>query len=60
MKLKDVPFKIITLLKNIVHWEFVGKLFKRKGPNFERLVISVVNVVWDLFFNLVGRKIDNR
>lgn len=60
VKPKDALFMMLTVLKNAGHWYFVGRLLKIKGPTFERLVISEIIFSWELFFNVVVRKTDNR
>lgn len=49
---------LLAVVKHGDQWEFLGRMFKIKGPNFERLIRGVSDVVssrfFDCFFNQEG------
>lgn len=44
-KPKDMFLFTLTMLKHGGSWDFLATMFRMKGPNFERLVISMVEVI---------------
>lgn len=49
-KAKDVLLMTLTVLKHGGSWDFLSKMFKIKGPTFERTVMTFVDVIEPFLF----------
>ena len=47
---KDVLFMVITVLKHGGNWHLLGRIFKIKGPTFERLIMNFIRLITDEFY----------
>ena len=47
---KDVLFIVITVLKHGGNWDLLGRVFKIKGPTFERLIMIFIRLITDEFY----------
>ena len=54
---EDVLLMLLSTLKHGGQWDFLGKMFKIKGPTFERTIINFLWVIGDRVFdqNVPGR-----
>lgn len=43
----------MTTLKNAGNWEFLGSMFRMKGPSFERTFTAVVDNLTDVLYEVV-------
>lgn len=42
---KDVMFMTLAVLKHGGHWDFLGRMFRVKGPTFERLITQFISMI---------------
>ena len=47
----DVLFMLLSTLKHGVPWDFLGKMFKIKGPSFERTIVNFLRVIFGSLFD---------
>lgn len=45
MKGKDMLFMMLTVMKHGGKWDFLGQMFKIKGPTFEKMIVNFMHVV---------------
>ena len=50
---KDLLFMTLTVLKHGGHWDVLARVFKLKGPTFERMVTKFVALISDHLFALL-------
>lgn len=43
--IKEVLFMLLSVLKNGGNWDFLGCVFKMKGPTFERLIAGYLKML---------------
>ena len=42
---KDILFMLLIVLKHGGHWDLLGRIFKIKGPTFERMITLYVTFI---------------
>lgn len=47
---KDVIFMVLTVVKHGGNWDFLGNMFKIKGPTFEKLIMGYMKVIWERLY----------
>ena len=54
---KDILYMFLTTLKDGGHWEILDRVFKIKGPTFERMITKYVTMICSHLHDLVVAKI---
>ena len=54
---EDVLFMLLATMRHGGQWDILGKMFKIKGPTFERTIVNFLRVIADKMFyqNVTGR-----
>ena len=56
---KDMLFMFLTTLKHGGHWDILGRVFKIKGPTFERMMTKYVAMISSYLYDLLVTKISS-
>jgi len=54
---KDFLFMILVVFKHGGNWDFLGRLFRIKGPTFERMIIKFLKLFSDFVFDELVEKV---
>lgn len=49
---KDMLFMLLTVMKHGGHWDILGRVFKIKGPTFERMITKFIRLVSDHIYKI--------